>query len=83
MTQSNSTKDKLKKDKITKDMNLADILFKYPETAEVFTDYGLHCAGCFAAGFDTLEAGAKIHSLTDQEIDELVFRVNEVISEGE
>ena len=68
---------------ITKDMNLADVLFKYPETAEVFTDYGLHCVGCFAASFDTIEMGAKIHQLTDDEIKEMIERVNEVAQEGE
>lgn len=68
---------------ITKDMNLADIMFKYPETAEVFTDYGLHCVGCIAAGFDTVEMGAKIHQLTDEEVDEMVARANEVAIHGQ
>lgn len=68
---------------ITKDMNLGEIVFKYPEAAEVFTDYGLHCAGCAASSFDTVEMGAKIHNLSDEEIDEMIERVNEVISHGE
>ncbi len=59
-------------------MNLADVIFKWPETAEVFMDYGLHCVGCIAAGFDTIEMGAKAHALPDEEIDEMVARANEV-----
>ncbi len=59
-------------------MNLAEVIFKYPDAAEVFTDYGMHCVGCFASSFDTIEAGAKVHGFTDKEIDEMVERVNEV-----
>ncbi|OGC70043.1 hypothetical protein A2415_01650 [candidate division WWE3 bacterium RIFOXYC1_FULL_39_7] len=66
--------------KITKDMNLGEIVFKYPEAAEVFTDYGLHCVGCIANSYDTVEMGAKIHHMTDEEIDEMVERVNEAVN---
>jgi len=68
---------------ITKDMNLADVIFKWPETAEIFLDYGLHCVGCVAAGFDTIEVGAKVHNLSEEEIEEMVTRVNEVASHSE
>jgi hybrid cluster-associated redox disulfide protein len=69
--------------KVTKDMNLADVLFKYPDVSEVLLDYGLHCVGCFANSFDTIEAGAKIHGMSDEEVEEMVQRVNEVIEFGE
>ena len=72
-----------KKQKINKDMNLAEIIFKYPGTAEVFTDYGLHCVGCFASSFDTIEMGARVHQLSDEEIEEMVMRVNEVADHEE
>lgn len=62
---------------------IADVVFKYPIAAEVMLDYGLHCVGCIASGFDTIEKGAKLHDLTDEEIDEMVERVNEAINEGE
>jgi len=68
---------------ITKDMNLGEVVYKYPESAEVLTDYGLHCVGCFANAFDTIEAGAKIHGMSEDEIEEMVERVNEVINFGE
>lgn len=75
------------KDEVTvyvkRDDNLADILFKYPDTAEVFTDYGLHCVGCFANSFDTVESGAKIHGMSEEEIDEMLARVNEVVKFSE
>jgi hybrid cluster-associated redox disulfide protein len=68
---------------ITRDMNLGEVVFKYPEAAEVLTDYGLSCVGCFASSFDTIEQGAKIHQLSDEELEEMIERINEVIQHGE
>lgn len=68
---------------ITKDMILGDIIAAHPDAAEVFLDYGLHCVGCFANAFDTVEMGAKIHMMGDDEIEEMVERVNEVLNYGE
>lgn len=68
---------------VTKDSNLGQIIIKHPEAAEVLLDYGLHCVGCFASSFDTLEMGAKIHGMSDEEVAEMVERVNEVILFGE
>lgn len=68
---------------ITKEMNLGEVVFKYPEAAEVLTDYGLSCVGCFASSFDTIEQGAKIHQLSDEELEEMLERINEVINHGE
>lgn len=68
---------------VTKDTNLAELIQKHPETAEVLLDYGLHCVGCVANSFDTIETGAKIHGYTDEEVGQLIERVNEVIQFGE
>jgi hybrid cluster-associated redox disulfide protein len=69
--------------KITKEMNLGEVVFKYPEAAEVLTDYGLSCVGCFASSFDTIEQGAKIHELSDEELEDMLGRINEVVNYGE
>ena len=69
--------------KVTKDTNLAELISEHPKTAEVLLDYGLHCVGCVANSFDTLQVGARIHGYSDEEIEELVDRVNEVIEHGE
>jgi len=68
---------------ITKDTNLGLLLFNYPQVAEILLDYGLHCVGCFANSFDSLDAGSKVHGFSDELIDEIVGRVNEVIEHGE
>lgn len=69
--------------KITKDMNLGEVVFKYPDLAEVLLDYGLHCVSCFASSMDTIEMGAKVHGMADKEVDEMVQRLNEVLETEE
>ncbi len=66
--------------KITKDANIADLVFRYPESADVLLSFGLHCVGCFANAFDTIEQGAQIHGMSEEEVDELVSEINQVIN---
>ena len=75
--------DKKKQSIVSRESNLGEMVFKYPKTAEVLLDYGLHCVGCGAMHYDTIEAGARIHGFNNKEIDELVVRINEVIVFGE
>lgn len=62
-----------KKKEITKDMPIMEIVEKHPETIEVFMKKGLHCIGCAAARFETLEEGAVAHGI---DADELVEALN-------
>lgn len=68
---------------VTKDTNIAELVFDHKEAAEVLLDYGLHCVGCSLNAFDTVEQGAKIHGMAGDEIDEMITRLNEVIRTGE
>ncbi len=81
MTDTTNSKNKL--EKITKDSNLGEVVRLHPDLAETLLDYGLHCVGCFANEYDTIEMGAKIHGMTDEEVQEMVTRLNEVIETGE
>jgi hybrid cluster-associated redox disulfide protein len=58
--------------KITKKMTFAEVLQKYPETAEVFINEGMHCVGCPAAGMETIEQGCKAHGLKPEKIVEKI-----------
>lgn len=62
--------------KITKEMNILEIVQNYPESLEVFAKYGLGCIGCAAARFENLEAGAKVHGFDP---DEMVAEINKLI----
>ena len=76
MPKSNNTKPV-----INRQMNLGELVQIYPELAAVLQeDYGLHCVGCMAADFDSLEQGAKVHGFDDKEIDKMVKRLNQIIS---
>lgn len=66
---------------ITKTINLGELVQNYPELVEgLVNDYGLHCVGCMAAAFETLEEGAKAHGFSDQEIAKMVKKLNQIIS---
>ncbi len=66
---------------VTKDMVIADVLKKYPDVAVIMLEHGLHCVGCHANVFDTIEAGCKVHGLDDETVDSLVSDINKFIAE--
>ncbi len=67
----------LKKLKITKDTNIASLLETHPHLMPVLMEkYNLHCVGCFAATFETLEQGAKAHGMSDKQIKNMVEDLN-------
>jgi len=65
--------------KITKDMGIMDIVTQYPETLEVFAQYGMGCIGCAAARFENLEAGALVHGIN---VDEMVDAMNQILEKN-
>jgi len=55
-----------KTSEITEEMKISEVVQKYPKTASVFIDYGLHCIGCpMAAGesSETIEQASKVHHI--------------------
>lgn len=61
---------------LTKYTVLADLAIDSPKAAELLSEYGLNCINCFANTFDTLETGAKVHNMTDEEIDTMIAEIN-------
>lgn len=64
---------------ITKDMAISEAARKYPRTAFVFMDYGLHCIGCPAAPDESIEEAAKVHRI---DLDRLLKDLNEAALRG-
>ncbi len=62
--------------KVTKEMNIMDIVQAYPQSIEIFQKYGLGCIGCAAARFENLEAGARVHGFDPEA---MVADINELI----
>ncbi len=79
------TKQKL----ITKDMTIGDILGKHSseenarELAEIMTLAGLHCVGCGASTFETLEQGALGHGFSEEKLNKLIIDLNAVIDSAD
>jgi iron-sulfur cluster assembly accessory protein len=71
--------------KIIRQMTIEEILGMFPYKAQrlsqEITNAGLHCVGCHAAVWETLEAGMYTHGKTDAQIDELVNRLNALLEE--
>ena len=61
--------------KITKDMNIIEVVQRYPDTMMVFMYAGMGCFGCHAAQFETIEEGALAHGI---DADKLVEALNEI-----
>lgn len=76
-----------KKEKIpiSRDMTINDIFTHYPEKgqrlAQEITNAGLHCVGCQAATWETLEVGMLGHGFDDEAIDSLIVRLNKIIEQ--
>ena len=47
-----------------------------PRAIELFIEYGLYCIHCFFNQYETLEQGAKVHGMSDEEIERMVQEVN-------
>ncbi len=71
---------------VTKNTVIGDILAQNPEKAmelsQILMDFGIHCVGCMASGFETLEQGVLGHGYAEEELEVLVNGLNQAISEG-
>ncbi len=70
---------------IHRQMTIEEILGMFPYKAQrlsqEITNAGLHCVGCHAAVWETLEGGMLSHGKTEEQIDELVRRLNNLLAE--
>ena len=66
-------------------MTIQDILSLFPHQAgrlsQEISNAGLNCIGCSAATWETLELGMMTHGKTDEQIDDLVTRLNALLDE--
>jgi len=65
--------------KITEDMNIREVIDKYPETVSVFAKYNMGCIGCIAASFESLKDIAAVHG-TD--VKSFVEDLNKAVEEN-
>jgi len=74
-----------KKQPIFREMTIDDIFAHHPDKsqrlAQEMTNAGLHCVGCQASTWETLEVGMLGHGFDDEAIDALIRRLNEIIEQ--
>ena len=70
---------------ITKEMTIDEIFEKHPEKsqklAQEMNNFGLHCAGCSASTWETLEAGVLGHGKSEEELSSLLGKLNKILDE--
>lgn len=69
--------------KITAKMNIAEIIGKYPETAQVFFRKGIHCIGCQFASFESIGQGLLAHGMTESDVDDFINDLNNAVEKPE
>ncbi len=69
--------------KVTKDSVIGDVLKEHPNVAVIMIEQGLHCVGCSAKASETIESGCKVHGFSDEDISELVDKINSFIKRQE
>ncbi len=79
MVLENNLTDKNKSYVLSADSNLFTVSQESPRAAQLLSEYGLHCISCFFSEFDTLENGAKIHGMSDYEMNSMINEINEVL----
>lgn len=70
------------KEYVKKDMIIGDVLRDYPDVAVIMLENGLHCVGCHANVFDTIEAGSLGHGMTEEQVDKMVEEMNKFIAQS-
>ncbi|MFZ7120957.1 MAG: DUF1858 domain-containing protein [Eubacteriaceae bacterium] len=63
--------------KITKEMDIMSAVNNFPETVDVFQRFGMHCFGCMAARFESIEEGAMAHGI---DVEQLMKELNAAVA---
>ncbi|MBI4440202.1 DUF1858 domain-containing protein [Candidatus Woesearchaeota archaeon] len=67
-------------EKITRQTTIQQIFDMHPDKAyrlaSIMSEAGLHCIGCHASLWESLEQGMLAHGMSDKQIDALVEQLN-------
>jgi len=53
---------------ITKDSIIGDVIDAYPELAEIFFSFGMHCTSCPVARAESIEQAGEMHGIDVNEL---------------
>lgn len=66
---------------VSKDMTVGEMVGKYPKTVNIMLSHGLHCIGCSANPYETIENGALGHGMSQEDVASLIEQLNKVAAE--
>lgn len=69
--------------KITGKTKISEIIEKCPDSVFVLMEYGLMCARCQFASEHTLNSTKNIYGFNNEEIKEMLKRINELMKKNE
>lgn len=71
--------------KIHREMTIDEILNEFPQKsqklAQAMQSMGLHCVGCHAATWETLEMGVLGHGFKEDDLQKLITTLNNILDE--
>lgn len=67
---------------VHKGMIISEVVDLYPDTIPLLIENGMHCIGCGASMFETLEEGLMGHGMDDKEIERIVDDLNTYIKQN-
>lgn len=67
---------------ISKDTTIGDVVKNYPQVIQTLQDSGIHCVGCHISPFETLEQGFKGHGKSEEEINNILSKINNIIKQN-
>ncbi|MCB9359142.1 DUF1858 domain-containing protein [Candidatus Woesearchaeota archaeon] len=79
----NEVKKDSEDDSIRRNMTIGEVVQRFPAAVEVLFEEGVHCVGCMASHFETIEQGLAGHGKEDSEIDEIVDRMNKAVIDNQ
>lgn len=67
---------------ISKTMLISEIVDEHPDIVPEIMNKGMHCIGCGASAFETLEEGFMMHGMDPSEIDKTINELNKIIDKN-
>ena len=68
--------------KITRDIQIGELVMNYPAAVDVLFSHGFHCIGCGLSAYETLEQGAAAHGFDDAAIDAIITEIKEAVEKS-
>lgn len=73
-----TNENKVEAGKITKTATIGQVVKDFPVAVEILEKKGVHCVGCQASYWETIEEGLKGHGFSDEQVDAVIQEINKV-----